>query len=272
MEGEAIKDYIYVNDEMINIKDFKPSPRAKPLVYEVVRVYEGNPSFLQDHLERFSNSLLKFSINYSVDYEKIGERILRLVEKSQVKNNNVKLVLFEEEGKYNLLIYFIKSFYPPRDYYEEGVNTILYFHERENPNIKYSAKTFRDKVALELEKNQAFEALLYNKDKEILEGSRSNIFFIKDEKLITAPGHLVLQGITRKHILRAAEEIEMDIVFEPLKLDELKSIDACFMSGTSIGMLPISKIDNYNLNSSKNHQFLKLDKKYTQLLSQYRQR
>ena len=272
MEREAIKNYIYVNDELFKVKDFIPSPKAKPLVYEVIRVYERNPSFLKDHLERFSNSLLKFSINYSIDYEEIGERILRLVEKSQVKNNNVKLVLLEEEGKYNLLIYFIKSFYPPREYYEEGVNTILYFHERENPNIKYSAKDFREKVALKLEKNQAFEALLYNKDKKILEGSRSNIFFIKDGKLITAPGDLVLQGITRKHILRAAEEVEMDIVFKSLKLDELKSVDACFMSGTSIGMLPIGKIDSYSLNSSKDYQFSRLDKKYRQLLSQYRQR
>ena len=44
------------------------------------------------------------------------------------------------------------------------------------------------------------------KNNEITEGSRSNIFFLKDETLVTAPDNAVLNGITRKHILEICRE------------------------------------------------------------------
>ena len=77
--------------------------------------------------------------------------------------------------------------------YTEGVKTILYYGERENPNAKIVNDNFRAKVTEEIKKSNAFEAILVDRNGLITEGSKSNIFAIKDGKLITAKAEAVLK-------------------------------------------------------------------------------
>ncbi len=75
------------------------------------------------------------------------------------------------------LVFFIKSFYPPKEYYENGIHTTLFHYERQNPNAKVQiGGDFKMEVAKKLEEEKAFEALLVNQSGYIPEGSRSNMF------------------------------------------------------------------------------------------------
>ncbi len=49
------------------------------------------------------------------------------------------------------------------------------------PMLKVQMSSFREEVAKKLEENNAFEALLVNKDGYITEGSRSNTILCKGE-------------------------------------------------------------------------------------------
>ncbi len=53
-----------------------------------------------------------------------------------------------------ILSLFHKKFYPPKEFYKEGIHTILFHYERENPNAKIQMASFREEVARELEKKQ----------------------------------------------------------------------------------------------------------------------
>src|SRR5690606_23042999 len=147
--------------------------------------------------------------------------IVRLIEANEEGNLNVKLLYSSSEGNPMLFVYFIKSFYPPEEYYKEGIHTILFNYERENPNAKVQRSSFKEQINEELEKNKAFEALLVNSNGYVTEGSRSNIFFVKKNKIYTAPEGAVLLGITRKYILQVCKELNIEVVEENTHIDEI---------------------------------------------------
>ena len=66
MKSEAIKEFYIVNGELesaTNTKFFENI--TKPPKYEVIRVIDGVPLFLEDHLKRMRQSA--YIINYQIE-------------------------------------------------------------------------------------------------------------------------------------------------------------------------------------------------------------
>jgi len=271
LKPEAIKKYYMANGRLISTDDLDIFYSIeKPPIYEVIRVIDGIPLFLEDHLERMriSGELVGVSINRSD--EEIEKDIMKLIEANGVENLNIKLLCANIEGEGQVLLaYFIKSFYPPEEYYRDGIHTILFHHERENPNAKVLKSSFKEEVAKKLEENKAFEALLVNNDGYITEGSRSNMFFVKENKIYTAPKGTVLLGITRQHIMEVCKELSIEVVEENIHVDDLDRLEGAFMSGTSVNVLPISTIEDIRLNSVNNHIIRKIAKGYENKMKEY---
>jgi branched-chain amino acid aminotransferase len=94
----------------------------------------------------------------------------------------------------------------------------------------------------------AYEALLVNEKNMITEGSRSNIFFLKGEVLVTAPDKLILNGITRKHILEICRLNNVKVEMRCVNAGDISEYDSVFMTGTSPMVLPFCRIDDITLN------------------------
>ncbi|SHH95697.1 aminotransferase class IV [Sporanaerobacter acetigenes] len=254
MKNEAIRDYFVMNGEIIENRGINVFKNInKPPIYEVIRVIKGVPLFLEEHLERMrkSSDIVDYQI-YRTDKE-IEEDIKKLIKENNVENLNIKLLCTEIQGKGQVfLAYFIKSYYPESRVYMEGIHTILYHFERENPNAKILNVSFKEDVNRKIEENNAFEALLVNNQGYITEGSRSNMFFVKDEILYTAPKGDVLLGVTRNHIMEVCNKLGLKVVEENIHIEDLSKINASFMTGTSVNVLPISSIDKRKYDSVNN--------------------
>ncbi|WP_242851711.1 aminotransferase class IV [Caloranaerobacter sp. TR13] len=254
MSNDLYLGFCIINDkvcltEKVSISDLINSPS----IYEVIRVIDGIPLYVEEHLLRMRESaeLLGFRIKKSDD--EILNEIKKLITVNEFPNLNIKLV-FSNLNKSNqlFLAYFIKSYYPEKEVYEKGIHTILFNVVRENPNAKIVNTKFKERVKKELEDKNAFEALLVNEEGYITEGSRSNIFFVIDDKVYTAPEGEVLQGVTRKRILKVSKEIGIEIIKKHIHIDELKNLDGAFMTGTSVNILPIRTINEIELDSVNN--------------------
>lgn len=254
MKPEAIGKFYILNGELkasSNVEIFQKI--KKPPIYEVIRVIDGIPLFLEEHLERMVKSARIIDCKIERQTNEIEEDIKELVLQDKVKNLNIKLLCAEiEELGQVFVVYFINSFYPPEEYYKNGIHTILFHHRRQNPNAKLQMVSFKEEIARELDENKAFEALLVNEEGYIPEGSRSNMFFVKKDKIYTAPKGDVLLGITRKYILEVCEELNIKVIEENIHIDDLNKLDGGFISGTSINVLPIATIDDIKLNSVEN--------------------
>ncbi|WP_294153778.1 aminotransferase class IV [uncultured Clostridium sp.] len=216
------------------------------VIYEVLRIIDGKPVFLEAHIKRMENSFKLVGEKFPLNYNDICKRISELVRNENKEIGNIKLTYGLNSKEFK--VFFINHSYPTDEMYEKGVKTILYFGERTNPNAKIVNDDFRSKVNAEIEKNKAFEAVLVDRNGFITEGSKSNIFMVKGKELITSPVKAVLPGVTRGEIIKLAQKIGIKVREEEFNYKDIDKLDGMFISGTSPKVLPISHVGEIKLN------------------------
>jgi branched-chain amino acid aminotransferase len=213
-------------------------------IYEVIRMYKGSPVFFYDHMERLESSTIIQKKKMLADAVTLRKDIVNLTKSDRKKDTNLKIVFNYNGDSRNYLIYFIEPIYPTEEQYRKGVKGILFYAERKDPGSKVINHKLRSSIYHKLILDGGYEALLVNENGEITEGSRSNIFFLKDGKLVTAPDSMVLSGITRKHIIDICLEQNIPVRQACVKADRISDYEAVFMTGTSPMVLPFCSIDN----------------------------
>jgi len=269
--SEAIFDKFIFNGTLYDTNLFESTYRTlSPSVYEVIRVMDGTPLFLEDHYKRLISSAASIGKEVIFSIEKLREYIKTLCNAANVKNNNVKLVIndFESNPQGNFYLFFIKSSYPTDEMYKNGVKTGLYSAVRENPHAKIINQSLRDSVNEYLEKNSLYEAILVNEKGEITEGSRSNIFFIKNNEVYTSPAEGVLLGVTRQRIIKLCIENSIVVHEDVIPSSCINEFQAAFISGTSPKVLPIASIGDMKL-SCNNDCLRKIMELYDLEISNY---
>jgi branched-chain amino acid aminotransferase len=267
---ECFNEFFIENEKIKERGSFEESflKEGKSL-YEVIRIIDGAPLFLKSHLERFYNSAKLEGLNLWLDEEEIKENINRLIEINKVSIGNIKLVFNFNKGKNNnFLCYFLKHNYPEDIEYKRGVKTILYHGERENPNAKVINMDFRKIVGEKIKEEKAYEAILVDRNGYITEGSKSNIFMIKDGKVITAPIEKVLPGITRQNIIDVCKNLNLKVGEEKVHYKEIYKLEGLFISGTSPKVLPIKSVDEIEFKSSENKLILSIMEGYNKAIEE----
>ena len=141
--------------------------------------------------------------------------------------------------------------YPRRDYYKNGVHTVSRNFERLFPQAK-TLNMLGSYVAYTIaRKQECYDALLIDNEGNILEGTRCNFFAMKENTIISPPYEKILDGITRRHLLKLASESGFDYLEENIPFKDLKSYDSFFLTSTSSKVLPISKIDDNEITISE---------------------
>lgn len=237
--------------------------------YEVLRIIRGVPLFFQDHYDRMRGTFEAINRPLEMTSVQLKENIKRLLAVNRINSCNVKVVVFDEEGKQRQLVYISKSYYPSEEEAGEGVKAGLFQIERRNPNAKLLNQAYKDSVNAKILEGGYFEVILVDSLGRITEGSKSNTFFVKEGNIFTAPGEYVLKGITRKYVFKACRNAGFEVIERFVDADSLSRVDSAFFSGTSIKVLPIKTIDNITLNSSSNHAVAAVRREYDNILEKY---
>jgi branched-chain amino acid aminotransferase len=207
-------------------------------VYEVLRLIKGNPLFFKDHVARLSSSVDLQNKMLLADEDTLRRAIILLADDDPKEEVNLKIVFNFNNDHGNWLIYYTEPVYPTEEQYRTGVKGILFAAERNNPESKVINQKLKVVIYHQLILEGAYEALLVNKNDLITEGSRSNIFFVKGDSLITAPDNMILNGITRKHILDICSENKIKVDLNCVNIRNIAEFDSVFMTGTTPMVLP----------------------------------
>lgn len=268
---EIIKnDYYMLNDCIKHSCEFNGEFISKgKSLYEVIRIYKGIPLFFEKHMNRMFNSADMSNLKLTFDSEKLKNTILKLTELNKVKFGNIKIVFNFYNNECNFYCYFIEHHYPSEKDYENGVNTILFKGERKNPNAKIMNVSFRESTEKAIKDNKAFEAILVDRNGNITEGSKSNIFMVKDKRVYTSPVEDVLPGITRDIIISIALNCGYELKEERINCKDITCMDGLFISGTSPKVLPINKVDDICFNSQENLIIKEIHASYEKYVEEY---
>lgn len=94
----------------------------------------------------------------------------------------------------------------------------------------------------------AREAIFITEDSHLLEGATTNIFLVKEGRLLTPPtGKLVLGGIMRKAIISAASRLEIETEQRNISLKELYDAEEFFVTNSLIEILPVSQVEEVKI-------------------------
>ncbi|MFT4569492.1 MAG: D-alanine transaminase [Hyphomicrobiaceae bacterium] len=87
-----------------------------------------------------------------------------------------------------------------------------------------------------------FEGIYQLDDGTVLEGTTSNVFIVKNGKVITTPVlDGVLPGVTRAMVLRIARR-RADVIERRFKVEDMWNADEIFLTSTSIEIVPVVRV------------------------------
>jgi D-alanine transaminase len=246
----------YFNGKLIPRNEISISPDDRGFlfadgVYEVVRWYQGVFYDMESHITRLKRSLRELRINWA-DADKFLSIAGDLIRLNKLENTPAMVYLQITRGAARRTHYFPSpevnptvyacpwGFVPDNLSKESGVKVML------KEDIRWTRCDIKS-VAL-LPNTMSFQEAYENGMKEcifvrngiITEGSHSNIFFVIDGTLFTHPeSNNVLSGVTRKNVLRIAQEAGVRIREEGVLENRIRFIQEAFITNTSSEVTPV---------------------------------
>jgi D-alanine transaminase len=245
-----MSELIWFNGETIPMSEARPAVEDRGSqfadgVYEVIRLYDGKPFTLDEHLERLRKSANGIQIQLPLSPDALAQEIRKFIPKSGVGEGMVYLQLTRGVCPRNHL-------FP-----EGGCKPTLYFYCRPLPKIPgpgegpgaklWSVADERWKrcwikciglIANVLAKNEAVargaDEAVFVDDGVVPECSASNLYAVIGGRVVTHPvGPKVLPGITRAVLLEVASDLGIPMDERPLREDEAKAADEIFITSTT---------------------------------------
>ncbi len=104
----------------------------------------------------------------------------------------------------------------------------------------------------EARKLRAEEPILLNGAGLVTEGASSNVFIVKEGRLLTPPLESgILQGITRDLVIEMARSDSIETVEQSLRPDDLRAADEAFITSTLKGILPVKRCDGWPIKEGR---------------------
>jgi len=211
-------------------------------VYENLRVRKGRIFFIDEHVERLFNSAKVIGLKHSLNFEQIKNSIEKLIKKNRAEDCNIKILLVGGE-KSDLYIMCLAPKFLDKKFYKQGVKVITYEYERFLPQAKTLNMLPSYLIFKKANEAGAFDALLLDRGGNIVEGTRSNFFAIKNKTIYTTPVEKVLDGVTRRTVIDCAKKNGYEVVEKDIKIADLFNYDGAFFTNTSGKIVPIREVD-----------------------------
>jgi branched-chain amino acid aminotransferase len=204
-------------------------------VFEVIRVYDGQPYGLEQHLRRLERSASNLRLPLDVEAVRAdGHRLL--AEAGPGPDHELLRIVVTRGGRRVLLT---EALHPLPD--RARLGTITYSPTRILDGIKslsYAANMLASRLAREVGFD---EALLVTPHGRVLEAPTSSLFWVKDGAILTPPlDDHILASITRATVIEVTGAVE-----RPCTIEDLLVADEAFLASTVREVQPIAAIDEH---------------------------
>lgn len=224
-------------------------------LFETIEVIQGQPVFLQQHLERLKTGCLILKIPFPAEVLLLDE--IAWVSKD-IEHGVVKLMLtrgsggrgYRQPDTIQVTRLIILYPYPdyPESYKTEGINVRFCEHCLGlNPilaGLKHNNRL--EQVLARAEWQDEFqEGLMLNLNGHVIEGTMSNLFVLKDQIVYTPEIKLSgIKGIMRQIIIELARQNHIALQETLLTREFVLAADEIFLTNSVIGTWPVKSIEH----------------------------
>ena len=255
---------IWYNNDLVEWQDAKlhvisHGLHYASLVFEGLRVYEGQIFKLEEHTDRLFQSaeLMDMKIPYSK--EEINQSTKKIVSVQNVLNGYVRPFAWRGSemmgvSAQNTRINVAIATWEWGDYFDpklklDGIRLDVSRWKRPAPDtIPWKSKAAGLYMICTLSKHEAekkgySEALMLDHEGNVAESTSANIFFKdKDGNLHTPIPDSFLDGITRRTVIEIAKSKNIKVYERKILPNELPNFVGCFLTGTAAEITPVASI------------------------------
>ena len=271
-----LKGKIWMDGKLVEWSDAKIHVLTHTLhygtgVFEGVRAYEtsdGPAIFrLEDHTNRLFESAKLIGMQIPYDAKELNDAQSQVVKINNLKNAYIRpMCFYGSEGMGlradNLKVHTIIAAWDWGSYLGDdkilnGIKVkVTDFPKRSEKSMLHKAKAsgnyLYSMLALKDALNSGYdEALILDIDNNVNEGSGENFFMIINNTIHTPKDATVLNGITRQTVMKIARDLNYRVEETNISVDDVKSSDEAFFTGTAAEVTPIIQVDNVKINDGK---------------------
>jgi branched-chain amino acid aminotransferase len=252
-------------------------------VFTTFRADGGKIFRLAEHLRRLRNSCEALFIPLQYDDAALSAAAVEILERNNLTDARMRLTVTRgaaiSDPLHGLRLepsVFLTAArlepYPP-EFYLNGMTVIALDEQKLNPyDIQAGHKTlnyFSRLAALRTANARgAGEALWFNVHNHLESGSISNVFLVKDNRLLTPPTDLdlrddkiaaataypkstTLPGITRQTVLELARSAGIETQIRGLTIHSVLEADEAFLTNSIMQIMPVCRIERRALGDDK---------------------
>jgi branched-chain amino acid aminotransferase len=240
-------------------------------IFESMRAYGGRILYEEEHLSRLLESAKTVGCRFCPEPAKLRRELAMALKAFGKKECFVRLTLWEGE-----IFVILGSREHPKEVYEKGVALKTASFPRGGPNaFPWQAKASAYQQAIlastEPHSGEIYEWVFLNTQNFLTETRIGNFFLVKyplqdrvlepgsrtrfrkgwGGVLLTPPEHLILNGVTRRFVIKCALELGMQVREIPLTRHEFFNADEAFLCNTSWEVLPVRELDGRVIGEGK---------------------
>ena len=228
-------------------------------LFETIRADAGIPFMLPEHLQRMRSGLETLGLDPPGNFDLTNTIIKELLSKNRLteKSAVIKLICtqdqsgssdIEQNPTTGLIIKTAALDLEEIKRRQSGLRARIIPWSRNSDNPLLSLKSLNyleNRYALQNAKQQGFgEGIFLNQNGELCEGTFSNLFLIRKNRLLTPPLKAgLLPGITRAFILKKARSAGIKVNIDSLFPEDLENCDGAFITSSLMHLAPLLKIN-----------------------------
>jgi len=267
--------FININEKLIHRNEAKISVFDSGFllgdgVWEGVRLHKSKLVFIEDHLDRLYASAKGISLDIPYTRQNIIDEISKVLKKNKMDDNiHIRLIISRGDkitpyqnpnanvGPINLVIIPEHKKTDPNTYIK-GVNIGRVPNIRPNesilsPHFNTLSKLNCILASIEANKLGYDEGIMNDMNDNISTCNSTNLFFIKNDRILTSTGEYCLNGITRGKAISICNKNNIECFETNFTFEDIKDCNEAFVTGTFAGIIPVSQLEGRKLESTNSN-------------------
>jgi len=220
-------------------------------VFDFLITYNKRPFYLKEHVQRLETSAHKIGLKLKHTRDEMCDIVEETVRRNPHHDESSIRIVYTggissdgvtPDGNGYLIVMVTPKHQLPDWWYNDGAKLITAEIERFLPGAK-STNYLTAVWALERAKAMgAIESIYVDRNDRLLEGTTTNIFCFKENKLIT-PKLDILPGITRSVLVEIVKG-HFDLDIRDIHKDERPNMEEVFICASNKEIVPIVQVDD----------------------------